>query len=282
MLVAAGATFYLVLSLFPTLAAFVSLYGFVADPAGIAGQIGPLVGLLPSGGVELIRGQLESLAGQDRDALTFGFLLAFAIAFWSANSGVKVLFEALNIAYEEREKRSFIALNLTAFALTLGGMLTSIVLLLSVVVAPLALAVLNLGRFSETILWLGRWPVAFAIIVIAISLVYRFGPSREPAKWRWITWGSLLATTVWIVVSIGFSFYLENFADYNATYGSLGAFIGFMLWIWISVVILIVGAELNAEIEHQTAVDSTTGEPLPMGERGAVVADTLGKAVSDS
>jgi membrane protein len=275
-LIAAGSAFYLLLAMFPALAAFVSIYGFVADPSTVADHVAFLGGLMPSGGLDLVRGQLEALARQDRNALSIGFIVAILTAFWSANNGVKTLFEAINIAYEEREKRSFIRLNLIAFAFTLGAMFIAIAMIVAVGVVPAMLALLRLGQFSELIIGLLRWPILLVMVAAGISIIYRYGPSRERAKWRWITWGGTLATIAWLAASMGFSFYLQNFADYNATYGSLGAVVGMMLWIWISVVILILGAELNAEMEHQTAVDTTTGEPKPMGERGAVVADTLG------
>lgn len=276
MLIAAGAAFYLLLALFPTLAAFVSIYGFVADPVTVADHVAFLGGLMPGGALDLIRGQLEGLADQNREALSMGFLIAMLAAFWSANNGIKTVFQALNIAYEEREKRSFLRLNLIALAFTLGSIGIAIALIVAVGIVPAALALLQVGNSSGTIIGLLRWPVLLVLVGGGISVVYRFGPSRERAKWRWITWGSALATVVWIAASAGFSFYLQNFADYNATYGSLGAVVGLMFWIWISVLILIIGAELNAEMEHQTAVDTTTGAPLPLGDRGAVMADTLG------
>ena len=281
LLIAAGAAFYLLLALFPALAAFVSVYGFVADPVTIADHVAFLGGLLPREGLDLIRSQLESLAGQEPGALGIGFFVGLAITFWSANSGIKTLFEALNVAYREREKRSFLTVNLMAFAFTFGAIAIGILMIVSVGVAPLALKAVYLGWAAEWLIeWL-RWPVLLVAIGIAISILYRFGPSREHARWRWITWGSAFATLAWVAVSAGFSWYLQNFADYNATYGSLGAVIGLMLWIWISVIVLLVGAELNAEMEHQTARDSTTGPELPMGERGAVVADQLGETFDE-
>ncbi len=279
-LVAAGAAFYLLLALFPALAAFVSVYGFVADPVTVADHIGFLAGLMPSGGIDLIRAQLESLASQDRNALSIGFAIALLGAFWSANNGVKTVFEALNVAYEEREKRSFLWLNLVAFAFTLGAIVIAIFMIAAVGVVPAVLGLLQLDGSAEILISLLRWPLLLAAVAGGIAILFRYGPSREPAKWRWITWGSAVATLVWIAASAGFSFYLQNFADYDATYGSLGAVIGLMFWVWISVLILIVGAELNAEMEHQTAKDTTTGAPAPMGERGAVVADTLGDAAT--
>ncbi len=276
-LIAAGAAFYLLLALFPAIGAFVSIYGFVADPATIAEQVAFLGGVLPAGGLDLINAQLESLVSQDRSTLSLSLLISLAVSLWSANNGVKTLFEALNVAYEEDEKRSFVWLNLVAFAFTLGFMVAILLMIAVIGIVPAVLSVLNLGGFSEALIAIGRWVVMLVLVVLGLSLLFRFGPSRARAKWRWISWGSGLVTVVWIAASIGFSYYLQNFADYNATYGSLGAVIGFMLWMWLSVVILIVGVELNAEMEHQTARDSTTGEPRPMGERGATMADTLGE-----
>ena len=277
MLIAAGATFYLLLALFPFLAVFVSVYGFVADPTTIADHIAFLGGFLPSGGVELIAGQLKALATQDVEALSLGFIFGLLVAFWSANSGVKALFDGLNVAYEEDEKRSFLWLNLTSFAFTLGAIVIAILFIVSVGIVPAVLAFLRLDQFTEILISVSRWPIMFVVITVAIVLLYRFGPSREPAKWRWLTWGAVLAAVVWILASWGFSYYLQNFADYNATYGTLGAVIGFMIWTWISLIILFVGAELNAEMEHQTEQDTTQGPPKPLGQRGAVMADTVGK-----
>jgi membrane protein len=280
LLVAAGVTFYLLLALFPALAAFVSLYGFVSDPITIADHVSYLGGLLPSGGVDLVRHQLEALARQ-KEALGLGFVVGLIIALWSANNGIKALFEAMNIAYEEREKRGFVELNLLSISFTVGALLIGIGLILTVGIVPVILAYLRLDTWAELLVAAGRWPALMIVILTGISLIYRFGPSRSHAKWRWLSWGAGLATLVWIGASWAFSFYLQNFADYNATYGSLGAVIGLMMWTWISVIILIVGAEINAEMEHQTARDSTTGRPKPMGKRGAFVADTLGRTSED-
>ena len=282
MLIAAGVTFYLLLALFPALTAFVSLYGFVADPVTIADHISYLGGMLPSGGLDIIREQLNALASQDRSALSIGFIVAFLVALWSANTGVKTLFDALNIAYEEEEKRGFIALNLLSLTFTLMAMVLGILMIVSIGVVPAVLAFLNLESVTEQLIRILRWPVTLLVIACAIAVIYRYGPSRERPKWRWITWGGAFAAVIWLAASFGFSFYLQNFADYNATYGSLGAVIGFMMWTWISVIILLVCAELNAEMEHQTARDSTSGKPKPIGSRGATVADTLGRSTEEN
>ncbi|MBZ9674305.1 YihY/virulence factor BrkB family protein [Mesorhizobium sp. ES1-1] len=277
LLVAAGATFYLLLALFPALAAFISIYGFVADPMTVADHVASLSGLLPSGGLDLIRGQLLALARQKSTALGTGFFIGLGIALWSANSGMKALFDAMNIAYEEAEKRSFITLNLMSILFTVGALLIGMVLLLTVGVVPALLRYFYLDAWTETLVAVSRWPILIGSMLTGISLLYRFGPSRERAKWRWLSWGTLIATVAWIMASWLFSFYLQHFANYNVTYGSLGAVVGLMMWTWISVIILIAGAAINAEMEHQTAIDSTTGPAQPMGKRGAVVADTLGK-----
>lgn len=277
MLVAAGITFYLILALFPALAAFVSLYGLVADPTTITEQLAYLEGVLPQAGLDLVQGQLEELATQDGQALGFGFLISFAIAFWSAHNGVKALFQGMNVAYNEQEKRGFLKLTSISFVCTIGVMGLAVALIAVVALIPAVLAFVDLGGFDDILIRMGRWVLMLAIVFAAISMLYRIGPSRASSQWQWVTIGGLVATAVWIIASTGFSFYLQNFADYNATYGSLGAAIGFMMWIWISVVIVLVGAELNSEMEHQTAEDTTTGKWQPMGSRGAQVADDLGR-----
>ena len=277
MLVAAGATFYLLLALFPALTVLVSTYGLVADPVSIVGQLQVLGGLLPQAGIEVIRAQLESLVTQDPATLSFGFIFGFLLALWSANNGIKTLFEAMNIAYEEREKRSFIKLNLVAFVFTLGAMLVAIAFVFAVGILPALIAFVGLDGKTEIIISLVRWPILFVIAALAVSLLYRYGPSREWARWRWIRWGSIATTLLWLLTSIIFSWYLANFANYNATYGSLGAVIGFMMWTWVSMIILVMGAEFDAEVEHQTLRDSTTGREVPMGQRGATMADTKGQ-----
>lgn len=277
-LIAAGAAFYLLLALFPALAVLVSIFGFFADPASIVDQIVLLQGVLPTAGIEFIQAQLLNLANQNEATLSIGFAFGFLLTLWSANNGIKTLFEAMNIAYGEVEKRSFVRLNLITFVFTLGAVVVSILFIGGVGVLPAVLGLVGMSQFAETVIALLRWPLLFGVAVSAISLLYRYGPSRENAKWRWVTWGGILATVLWLVTSILFSWYLTNFANYNATYGSLGAVVGFMMWVWVSVVVLIMGAELNAEMEHQTARDSTAGPEKPIGTRGATMADTIGRS----
>jgi membrane protein len=278
LLIAAGATFYLLLALFPALAAFVSVYGFVADPRTVADQVAYLGGMLPQGSIDMIKTQLQSLTTQEASSLSTSFIIGLLIALWSANNGVKALFDAMNVAYRQNETRSFIRLNLISFLFTLGAIFIGIMMITMVGIVPAVLAFLRLDTWAEMIVKVLRWPVILLLVGTGITLIYRFGPDRHPAKLPWLTWGAGIATLVWLITSALFSWYLENFADYNATYGTLGAAIGFMMWTWISCIILIVGAEINGEMEHQTVVDTTVGEPKPMGTRGAVMADTVGVA----
>ncbi|UHS59874.1 YihY/virulence factor BrkB family protein [Agrobacterium vaccinii] len=275
-LIAAGATYYLLLALFPALAALVSLYGVVSDPATIAKHISFLSRVFPPGSFDLILGQLDALAQQKNSTLSIGVITGFLIALWSANNGIKALFEAMNIAYGEKEKRGLIRLNLISLFFTFGAMVIAVALITAIGVIPVVLAYLWLDGWTELLATVARWPILLLLVGSGITMMYRYGPSRNPAKIKWLTWGAGFSTSLWLATSVLFSFYLENFADYNATYGTLGALIGFMVWIWISVIILILGAEINSELEHQTSQDTTIGEPRAMGERGAYVADTVG------
>ncbi|CAD7028118.1 YihY/virulence factor BrkB family protein [Pseudorhizobium endolithicum] len=278
MLIAAGVTYYLLLALFPAMAALVSIYGFVASPVAIAERIAFLGSVMPADALNIFLDQLKSLASQDTSTLSIGLIAGLGIALWSANNGMKALFEAMNVAYQETEKRSFLKLNAISLLFTFGTLILVIVLIVAMGVVPALLAFLRLGGWAETIISVLRWPLMMLFVAGGIAVLYRFGPSREPPKARWLSWGTVFATVFWLGASIAVSFYLSNFADYNATYGTLGAMIGFMVWTWVSVIIVIVGAELNAELEHQTAKDTTTGPPEPMGARGAYMADTVGKA----
>lgn len=275
MLVAAGVTFYLLLALCPALAALVSLYGLIADPITISEHLGQLAGLLPPGAFDLLADQIKSLAEKKDSTLGFTFFFGLAIAVWSTHSGTLAIFDAMNIAYEETEKRGIVKLNLIGLCFTLCGVASAVVMVGLVAVLPTVLSYLWLDQFKENALLVMRWPLVLVVVVAAVLAVYRFGPSREPPKLRWMTWGAALTTVGLIAMSLGLSFYLSHFANYNATYGTLGALIGLLMWTWLSVTILIVGGELNAELEHQTAKDSTTGPPRPIGTRGAYVADTV-------
>ncbi|MCP8939594.1 YihY/virulence factor BrkB family protein [Alsobacter sp. SYSU M60028] len=274
--VAAGVTFYSLLALFPAIAAFVSIYGLVADASTIQQHLQSLSFLLPGGAIDVIGEQVKRIASQGNDKLSMALAFSVLLSLWSANAGMKALFDALNVVYEEEEKRSFIRLNATSLAFTVGAIVFMMLAIAGIVAVPIVLKFVGLGAMAEALIKLARWPVLLVVIALALSVIYRYGPSRERAQWRWVTWGSAFASVAWIVVSILFSWYAANFGSYNETYGSLGAVIGFMTWIWLSTTVILLGAELNAEIEHQTAADTTTDAPRPLGARGARMADTVG------
>src|SRR5215203_3049437 len=276
--VAAGVTFYGLLALFPAIAALVSIYGLFADPATIQGHLNLLSGVLPGGALEVISEQVKRITSKGSGTLGFAFFSGLAISLWSANAGVKAVFDALNVAYDEEEKRGFIALNLRSLAFTLGAILIIVLALVGVVVVPVVLNFIGLGKVTEWIISIARWPALLAVIVGALAVLSRYGPSPSNPQWRWITPGSIVAAIVWVVGSMLFSWYVSNFGNYNETYGSLGAVIGFMTWMWLSTTVVLVGAELNAEIEHQTVQDTTEGPEKPLGARGARMADTVGAA----
>jgi membrane protein len=275
---AAGITYYTLLAIFPAIAALVSIYGMVADPAQIASTLDNVKGILPGGAIDVVREQLTRVTAQPSSTLGLGAIVGLLIALWSANSGIKALFDALNVVYDEKEKRGFFALNVTSLAFTIGAITFLIVAIAAVAGLPIALKHLPLHRVVEWVIEIMRWPVLLAAVVLALAFFYRYGPSRDRAKWKWVTWGSAIAGVLWLGASALFSWYAANFGNYNETYGSLGAVIGFMTWLWISAIVILLGGEINAEIEHQTLRDSTVGHRAPLGTRGAKMADTVGAA----
>jgi membrane protein len=278
MVTAAGVTFYVLLAIFPAVAALVSVYGLFADPQTIAEHLNEASAFLPGGAVEIIGEQINRVVAQGEATLGATFLIGIAVSLWSANAGIKSLIDALNVVYDETEKRSFIKLNALSLAFTIGIIGFMLVALGAMVVLPVILDYVGLGGVGETIIKLLRWPILLLGVGLGIACIYRYGPNRDKAKWRWITWGSALASIMWLAASILFSWYAANFGSYNETYGSLGAAIGFMMWIWLSTIVILLGAELDAEMEHQTARDTTEGPPRPLGARGATMADTVGEA----
>ena len=276
--IAAGVTFYVLLAIFPGIAALVAIYGLVADPSTIGQHLSDLSGVLPGGATEILGDQLQTLTSQPPGKLGFALLFGVAVSLWSANAGMKALFDALNVVYGEEEKRSFLKLNALSLAFTLGALLFMVFALAAIAVLPVVMSYLGLSNATEWLVTLGKWPILVIGVALAVSLVYRYGPSREKPQWRWVTWGSAAVAIAWLVMSILFSWYAAHFGSYNKTYGSLGAIIGFMTWIWLSSTVVLLGAELDAEMEHQTARDTTTGPEKPLGRRGAQVADTVGRA----
>ncbi len=273
--VAGGVTFFALLALFPGLAAFVTLYGLFADFHDAVKHIEAMAVVVPHDAVVFIGAQMIRISEQRHSTLSVAFVVTLLLSLWSASNGMKAFLNGLNIAYGEAEKRSFLKLTLHSLGFTLGGLLLLLIVVAAVVALPVAAPRL---KDLDPVLDVLRWPVLAGLMILVLSVVYRYGPSREHARWRWVSWGGVAASLLWIAASLAFSWYMSNLAHYDRTYGSFGAVAGAMTWLWMSVVIVLFGAELNAEIEHQTAVDSTTGSPLPMGRRGAVMADTVGKS----
>ncbi len=273
-----GVAFFALLALLPGITAIVSLYGLVADASTIGNHLTILAGILPGGVLSVISDQIILLARQPDETLGAAFAVALLVALVSANSGVAALFDALNVVYGEKEKRSLVRFYATTFLFTLAGMAFIIMAISAVVVLPLVLKFVGSATTSEGVLSLQRWPVLLVALTVSLAFIYRYGPSRRDARWRWVTWGSIIAAVLWIAASMLFSWYVATFDSYNKLYGSLGAGIGFMIWLWISAVVVLLGGELNAEMEHQTARDTTQGAQRSLGSRGAMMADHVGKA----
>ena len=246
---AAGVTFYAVLALFPALASLISIYGLVADPTKLSDQVQTLDSILPGGGQDIIRAQVLALTSS-KQTLGMGLVVGLAVSLWSANAGVKALFDALNVVYRRRETRDYLRLTLTSFAFTMGIIALTLLALVAVVVVPVALDYMGLEEFTKSVIGVARWPTMLVLVIVTLAPVYRFGPDRRHARLQWVSWGSAFAAVAWIVASVGFWYYVANFGSYNKTYGSLGAAVGFMTWIWISAMVVLMGAEINAEIEE--------------------------------
>jgi membrane protein len=276
--VAAGVVFYGLLALFPAITAVVSSYALFANGSTIAEHMSMLAGILPEDGLGIVRDQVDRVLAKGDVKLGLAFLLSFVLAVWSANGGMKAIIDALNVVYDEDEKRGFFKLNAISLVFTFGGLVAVLLAIGSVVALPIVLSTIGLGALTDALFRIGRWPALVMIMLVGLALLYRFGPSRRSAQWRWLSAGSVFATLTWLAGSALLSFYLGNYAHYDATYGSLGAAIGLMMWMWMSTIVVLLGAELNSEIEHQTAVDSTEGGDKPLGRRGARMADTIGEA----
>ncbi len=246
---AAGVTFYGLLALFPALATLISFYGLFADPRTIERQVNAMQGVVPGGGVDLISQQLHSLVSSPHQALGFGAIVGILIALWSANSGTKAVFDALNVAFEVKETRSYVQLTWRSLLFTLGGLVFVVLAIGAFVAVPAIIHVIHLGAVGNFLIEVVRWPLLLIAVGLALAFLYRFGPDRPNARWHWISWGSAFASVLWLLVSAIFSFYVANFGSYNKTYGSLGAAVGFMTWIWLSTTVVLIGAELNAELE---------------------------------
>ncbi len=258
MLMAAGVTFYGLLALFPAIGALVSLFGLFANPDMIKQQLDGGQNVLPSGAIEIIGDQISRIQASGGGALGMAFFINLAISLWSANAGVKGLFDALNAVHGAAEKRSFAAYNLQALAFTLGTIVFVMLAVGAIIVMPAVFAYLGLQNHAGSTLAMLRWPLLLIFTLLFLSLLYRFGPTADRPRWRLISWGSATATALWLATSMIFSWYVASFGTFNKTYGSLGAVIGFMIWIWISAMIVLLGAEIDVELERRRTVNRAT------------------------
>ena len=272
---AAGVAFYALLAIFPAIAALIGIAGLIFDPAAIAAQIAQVAALLPENAAQILEDQGRKVA-ENTGGATLAAIGGLALALYSASTGMRTLMEGMNIAYDEDEKRGFVALYATSLALTVVLVIGAVVAMGAVLVLPALLGSLGLGSVFQGLLTYGRWPVLALLMILGLAVIYRYAPSRADARWSWITPGAVVASILWVIASIAFSIYVSNFGSYNETYGSLGGVIILLMWLWLSAFIVLLGAELNAEMEHQTERDTTTGESQPMGQRGAAMADKIG------
>jgi len=276
-IIAAGVAFYAMLAIFPAITSFVSIFGLITDARQVQDQFANFRDVIPEDAWSLLNDQLTAVVSASTQSLGVGAIVGLLFALWSAGAGVRAMMSALNIAYREREKRSFFRFYLTAFLFTIGIVVMAILSVGVIVAVPVILAVLEPGGLTSLLAKIIPWSVMAVFLVAALGAVYRFGPSRHEPKARWVSWGAVVATVLWIAASVGFSVYVSHFASYNETYGALGAVMILLMWLWISAFIVLLGAELNAEMEHQTQRDTTTGRPRPLGKRGAYVADHVGE-----
>jgi membrane protein len=276
-LVAAGIALNTLLAVFPALAVAVLIYGLFSSPAAVATDMKPFFDILPPDAAKLLQDQLQSLVAPAHVKLGMGAIVSALLAFWSARQGIAALMAATNIAYYERERRGFLTQAAISLTFTLAAVIAFLVMLLLGVAVPLVLQVLPLGPVAADAILVIRWVLLWMFAVAALAVVYRHAPDRHRAKWSWVTLGSTVAATLWLLGSVLFELYVKNFSSYGVTYGALGGVIVLIMWFYLGGFAVVLGAEINAEMEHQTAVDTTEGQPKPMGRRGAYVADTLGK-----
>lgn len=274
-LLAAGVAFYSFLALFPAMIAAITIYGLVADPATVARQADQLTDTMPSDAASLVTDQLNALASAQQDSLGLGLIVALTLALWSASGGVGNIVTAINIAYDEEETRGFIRRKLLSLGLTAAAIVFVVFTIALVAVAP---AILDDAVSGGPLRWgleAARWLLLLTAVTLALAVVYRYAPDRDAPRFSWVSTGAVIATVVWLVASLGFSLYVDNFGSYSKTYGALAGVVVLLLWLWITNFIVLLGAEINAEAEQQTARDTTTGDERPLGERGAVKADSL-------
>ena len=274
-MLAGGVAFFAFLAIFPAIIAALTLYGLVADPATVAAQVRDLAAVLPQQAQPIVADQLQSVSSTSAGALGFGLVVSLLAAVWSASSGTGNLIKAVNLAYDEDETRGLLKVRGLALLLTLGAIVFLLLTLALVAVVPVALNALALGTAATVITQVVRWVLLVVVIVVALAVVYRLAPDRDAPRFAWVSTGSVVAALLWILGSVVFSLYVNNFGSYNKTYGTIAGVVVLMLWLYLTSYIVLLGAEINAESERQTRHDTTTGEPAPMGERGAAAADEV-------
>lgn len=277
-LIAAGIGLNALLAVFPGLAVIVSVYGMFSSPQDVAQDLQPFLGILPKDAASLLVTQLQNTTAPGDSTLGFGAIAGAIVALWNSRQGMSALMTATNIAYNQPERRGLLRQIAISLAFSAGAMLIFAVMLGVGVAVPLVLRAVPLGRDVTTAVLICRWVLLWLFAVLSFSLVYHYAPDRQPPKWRWVTWGSAFAATLWILGSLAFAAYVQNFGSYGKTYGALGGGIVLLIWFYLMGFTIVLGAEINAEMEHQTVVDTTEGPSAPMGRRGAYVADTLGRA----
>jgi membrane protein len=274
-LLAAGVAFFAFLALYPALIALVTLVALAADPNQITAQVNSFTVGLPPVARQLISDPLTALARSNSGTRAFGLVTSLLVALWSASSGTSSLMTAVNLAYDEPETRSFLKFRAMALLLTLGAIVFLVLTLALIAVVPVVLNFVPLGIAGLVLAQVLRWALLFVLIIVGLAVIYRVAPDRHPAKFRWVTVGSMAAALLWLLGSVGFSLYVNFFGNYNKVYGALASVIVLLLWLYLTCYVIMLGGEINAEAERQTECDSTVGDPKPMGERGAVVADTI-------
>jgi membrane protein len=279
-IIAGGTAFFLLVGLVPGLAALISIYGLFANPADIQAQFDALSTMMPAEVRTILETQMTQISTQHH-AAGIAALVSILLALWGGAAALKTAMSALNIIYHEKEKRGYVRLTLTALGLTITFIFLGVVSIGLIVALPPLLAHLGLGDAARTTVSLLRWPFLLVVALIGLGILYRYGPSREKPQWKWVTPGALSATVLWVLGSGLFAFYAQHFGHYNKTYGSLGAIVVLMLWLYLSAFALLLGAVINAQSELQTAQDTTTGGPEPLGRRGAFVADDVASSVHE-
>lgn len=273
-LMSAGVAFKLFLALFPAIVAAVTIWSLVSDPQTIMTQTENFTSALPGEAAEFLQSQIDNVAQSGRAALSVALITSVALALWSASGGMAGIMEGCNAAYDEVESRSFPVKRGIALVLMVGAILFLILTLSIIAVLPALLGNVGLGSVARTTIRILQWPVLAVIVMVSLAVIYKYAPDRDHPEFRWSSWGAVIATVLWLIGSALFTVYVSNFGSFGRTYGTFAAIIIVMLWLWLTSFMILMGAEINAEMERQTVKDTTVGEPQPMGQRGADPADT--------